>query len=152
MKNARLLAIILVTLSIASCRSRVDLEKGTFSGRHVRLGSKVALIDKNIEVVLVKDGRVFMSDLSGSYKEIYKMERWHAWMLLRSVKRSGIRDKNIDNPGIMLTYYVQYNSKKGQYSWVWGKDGAKPPEELGDEFDEILQLFNKEKSNSLLPK
>ena len=152
MKLLHLILVLLVTLTVASCRSRVDLENGTFSGRHVRLGSQVALLQKNIEVVLVKDGRVFMSDLSGKYKQIHKMKRWYAFLLIRSVKRSGIREKEIDRPGIMLTYYVQYNSKKGQYSWVWGKDGANPPDELSDEFDEILDLFNKEKANSLLSK
>lgn len=152
MNDLRIIFLLTAVLSIASCRSRVDLEKGTFSGEHVRLGSKVALLEKNIEVVLVKDGRVFMSDLSGKYKQIHKMNRLHSNKLIRSVKRSGIREVEIDRPGVMMTYYAQYNSKKGQYSWVWGKDGANPPDELNDEFDEILELFNKEKTNSLLPK
>ncbi len=146
--NYRILAILLICFTFASCKSRVDLKQGTFTGKHIRVGSEVKLFQKNIELVLVKDGRVFMNDLSGDYKEIHKMKRLHAWALLRTIKRSGIREKKVDQPGNLMTYFVKYNTNKNQYGWVWGKDGANPPEQIEESVSELLNLMNKERKNS----
>jgi len=145
--NFKTLILFCLIAAISSCRSRVNLQQGTFSGKHVRVGTEVKLFQKNIELVLVKDGRVFMNDLSGKYKEIHKMKRLHAWALLRTIKRSGIREKTLDEPGPLMTYFIQFNTNKDQYAWIWGKDGANPPEEIQSSVDELMDIMNKEKKS-----
>ncbi|MCB9247013.1 MAG: hypothetical protein H6606_11365 [Flavobacteriales bacterium] len=143
MNSVNLALTLLLALALSSCMSRVDLQNGTFSGRHVRLGTDMALLNKKLDVVLVKDGRVFTSKLDGTYKEVHKMKRLHAWVLMRTVKRTGIRKEHVDEPGKQLTYFLQYNTNKHNYQWRWGKNGATPPKQLQKPVDELLGYLKK---------
>lgn len=140
---AKLSTILLAVLLLFACKSRVDLENGTFTGRHIRLGSEVMLINKKMEVVLVKDGRIFASGFDGKYKEVYKMKRIPTWLLLRTVKRTGMKGDSFDEPGKQLSYFLQYNSNRKDFQWKWGKDGAVPPEQLKKPVDDLREYLKK---------
>jgi hypothetical protein len=131
------LPILIIALFMSSCKSRVNLEAGTFSGKHIKVGTQLPFVNETIEVVLVKDGRVFMKKPSKAYEEVHKMKRLHAWALMKGVKKSGITKKEVNDPG-MISYYLQYNTKANSYKWVWGKKGVGPPDELEETLNELM--------------
>lgn len=146
MKKFKLLLLFLLAV-LASCRSP-DFANGDFGNKYLSIGFTTPLKGVSSEIILLKNGDIILySPLKKSFEKVNHIKPLKAWVMFRTVKKAGIMEEEINEPGKLMRIELKLHKRGQEYSWVWGQRGPTGPSSVQDIVVKLRKLGDPKSDN-----
>lgn len=146
MKRLKILFLFLFSV-LVSCRTP-DYLNGDFGNKYLSVGFTTPLEGISSEIILLKNGDVILySPLKKTYKKVDHIKPLQAWVMFRTVKKAGIMDEEINEPGKLMKIDLTFHKRGKEYTWTWGRKGPTAPDGVQDVVTKLRKLGTSKKDS-----